>query len=186
MSLAEIIRNQAGWRYGKAEEYPEDARNLRSAKALDALADYVDTGEEAQTVSALDAHICEGLSIGGENVSRYLSRYGFDTVERDNPLAHIESLQELWIYCMEDAYEFAREQKEDWTGSLWPCEVQAAIDRITLPMDYWEHRIGRFESECEAYIEQLRIEQDKLDNLAEQEKAVKQETGEALKRLGLA
>ena len=40
-SLAEFCRATAAWRRRKAEEYDRDARNLRTAAALDELADYV-------------------------------------------------------------------------------------------------------------------------------------------------
>ena len=40
-SLAEFCRGTADWRRRKAEEYDRDARNLRTAAALDELAGYV-------------------------------------------------------------------------------------------------------------------------------------------------
>ena len=40
-SLAEFCRSTADWRRRKAEEYDRDARNLRTAGALDELAGYV-------------------------------------------------------------------------------------------------------------------------------------------------
>jgi hypothetical protein len=40
-ALAEYLRETAGWRRRKAEEYDRDARNLRSAAGLEALADHV-------------------------------------------------------------------------------------------------------------------------------------------------
>ena len=40
-SFAEFSRSTATWRRRKAEEYDRDARNLRAAAALEALADYV-------------------------------------------------------------------------------------------------------------------------------------------------
>lgn len=40
-SFADFCRSTAGWRRRKAEEYDRDARNLRTAAALDELADYV-------------------------------------------------------------------------------------------------------------------------------------------------
>jgi hypothetical protein len=41
-SISDYFRAQAGWRDGKAEEYPADERNARSAAALRSLADYID------------------------------------------------------------------------------------------------------------------------------------------------
>ncbi|HEU5431453.1 MAG TPA: hypothetical protein VFU81_07310 [Thermomicrobiales bacterium] len=40
-SFAEFCRVTGDWRRRKAEEYDRDARNLRTAAALDALADHV-------------------------------------------------------------------------------------------------------------------------------------------------
>ena len=40
-SLADFCRATGEWRRRKAEEYDRDARNLRTAAALDALADHV-------------------------------------------------------------------------------------------------------------------------------------------------
>ncbi len=40
-AVAEFIRATASWRRRKAEEYDRDARNLRSAAALEELADHV-------------------------------------------------------------------------------------------------------------------------------------------------
>jgi hypothetical protein len=40
-SIAEFCRATAAWRRRKAEEYDRDARNLRTAAALEELADYV-------------------------------------------------------------------------------------------------------------------------------------------------
>ena len=40
-SVAEFCRTTAAWRRRKAEEYDRDARNLRTAAALEELADYV-------------------------------------------------------------------------------------------------------------------------------------------------
>ena len=40
-SVAEFCRATAAWRRRKAEEYDRDERNLRTAEALEGLADYV-------------------------------------------------------------------------------------------------------------------------------------------------
>jgi hypothetical protein len=41
LSLAEFCRATAAWRRAKAEEYDRDARNLRTAAALEELASYI-------------------------------------------------------------------------------------------------------------------------------------------------
>jgi hypothetical protein len=43
ISLADFCRATADWRRRKAEEYDRDERNLRTAAALDELADYIVT-----------------------------------------------------------------------------------------------------------------------------------------------
>ncbi|MCC6313237.1 MAG: hypothetical protein IT337_04435 [Thermomicrobiales bacterium] len=40
-AVAELCRQTAQWRRGKAEEYDRDARNVRTATALEELADHV-------------------------------------------------------------------------------------------------------------------------------------------------
>lgn len=80
--LAEYLRSQSHWRSMKAEEYPEDARNRRSADALDRLAAHVETlGEDDPRLRALDAYGCfyftPGLFQPGEEASRFVSQLGF-------------------------------------------------------------------------------------------------------------
>ncbi len=45
-AFADFCRTTAAWRRRKAEEYDRDARNLRTAAALEELADYVLTLED--------------------------------------------------------------------------------------------------------------------------------------------
>jgi hypothetical protein len=138
--LTEYFRNQAAWRRTKAEEYPEDARNEQSARALESLADYVDSGEAKKgAVAALEAHIPDtGAAVGGEEAQREVARYGFGY--EVGPQHHEGFLDELWLACMRDAYEFAGEHGLDWTDELHPFEVDAAKDGVSLPTRYWERR----------------------------------------------
>ena len=49
LSLADYVRSQAQWRADKAEQYPDDERNKRSArKSLRELADALETTRAAQ------------------------------------------------------------------------------------------------------------------------------------------
>jgi hypothetical protein len=60
VSLAEFCRATATWRRRKAEEYDRDERNLRTATALEELADYV-----AQ-LSADDPRLLDLQRLAGE------------------------------------------------------------------------------------------------------------------------
>ncbi|MDQ3227089.1 MAG: hypothetical protein M3Q50_10725 [Chloroflexota bacterium] len=53
MSIAEFCRETAAWRRRKAEEYDRDERNLRTAAALETLADYI------LTLPASDSRLLE-------------------------------------------------------------------------------------------------------------------------------
>ena len=53
MSIAEFCRATAAWRRRKAEEYDRDERNLRTAAALETLADYI------LTLPASDSRLLE-------------------------------------------------------------------------------------------------------------------------------
>lgn len=59
-SFAAFCRATAEWRRRKAEEYDRDARNLRTAAALDELADY------ALTLPTDDARLRELARLAGE------------------------------------------------------------------------------------------------------------------------
>jgi hypothetical protein len=165
--LGEYFREQAAWRRRKADDYPDDERNLQSAAALESLADYVErpdaaSGPAGPALAALEPHIPDpGAPLGGEEVGRVVSRYGFGwAVTRESQ--HEQMLEELVVLCLADAYEFAgdagwsEEATEDPTGTLLPCEIAAAHERLTLPASYFRRRRGMTEAECEAWIEEIR------------------------------
>jgi len=157
--LAEHFREQANWREGVAEAYPEDKRNAQSARALRSLAEYIDSGEaEARDkwiVQALEQHLWYSSTFGGQGVKQEVSRYGFG-YEATNPHQHEAFLAELWVRAMEDAYDFAREHGEDATEALFPFEVEAAKDGVYLPSRYWQFRSGSAEHELEEAVESYR------------------------------
>jgi hypothetical protein len=162
--LAEVIRSQARWRWIKADEFPEDRRNRQSAIALDSLVDYIEADEaesrDPGVVAALEAHIPDtGASLGGARAQRELSRYGFG-YDATAMGQHEEFLKDLWVAAMQDAYDFAGEEEEDWTGQLLPCEVAGAIDRVALPAWYWQLRPKQSEPELEAAVEGYRHERE--------------------------
>lgn len=84
-ALAGYFRAQAEWRLAKAEEYPDDSRNWRSAEDLNRLAEYVELLPDD------DPRIVAAGTFGPEDVLEFVglgeggypaSRIGF-TNERD-------------------------------------------------------------------------------------------------------
>lgn len=88
-AFAETLRLAGFSRQMKAEEYPEDQRNQRSADALSSLADWA-RGNPAEAETALrelppevtDFVEQDGILALGEEAGRLLSRYGFDYADR--------------------------------------------------------------------------------------------------------
>jgi hypothetical protein len=157
--LSDYFRHQAAWRREKAEEYPEDERNAQSARALESLADYIPRDEGCvvnDVLENLNRHLFEGSTLGGEQAAREASRYGYGY--NVSPLRHVEFLEDLLVACWEDAYDFAGEHGEDWTESLFPCEVEAAKDGVYLPRRYWERRSHSAEHELEAAVAEYRAD----------------------------
>lgn len=153
----DYFRAQADWRRQKAGEYPDDARNARSAEALDSLAEYVESGEADRLVEGLTPHLFVGMSLGGEETHRAVVRYGFDyPVNADaNPTQHVEFLEGLQVLCMIDAYQYAADGNDP-TGELYGFEVDAARDGVHLPHTYFERRSGSMEHELEGVVADYR------------------------------
>jgi hypothetical protein len=154
--LSDYFRSQAEWRRSKAEEYPEDKRNEQSAAALEDLAEFIEPDEQRQfeagsILDALEPHLFQ-FSLGGEETARAVVRYGFGYPV--NAQTHTEFLEELAVHCTVDAYEFARGEQDgaDPTGTLLPCEIDAAKADVTLPPYYFERRGGSTEPELEKAV----------------------------------
>jgi hypothetical protein len=86
-AFAETLRLAGFSRQMKAEEYPEDQRNQRSAEALRSLAAWArENAAECEVVlgDLPPSLTCAGLDCLplGEEASRLLSRYGFDYTEQ--------------------------------------------------------------------------------------------------------
>jgi hypothetical protein len=78
--IAMHLREQSEWRAWKGEEYPEDDRNAISSRALEALAEHVETlPDEDSRIEALSVAIVGDRFMPGEEASRMISRYGFFT-----------------------------------------------------------------------------------------------------------
>jgi hypothetical protein len=169
--LADYFRSQAEWRDRKAEEYPEDKRNVQSAAALRSLADYVEPidGREAEGPSGkrilsrvydveqhlTEQHLTEGtLTLGGERTKREVARYGFGQPVTDE--SHKKFLEDLLPLCLKDAYEFAEDHHDDPTGQLHPFEVEAAVDGVRLTAGYWRRRDRSTVAERERWVHEVR------------------------------
>ena len=157
MALSDYFASQAEWRRHKAEEYPEDARNAQSARALESLAAFVARDEEGHSeagaiVDALEKHMFDEDSFGGEEAERAVSRYGFGY--EVNFTHHIDFLDELWVLATRDVYRDVGDSwhGEDPTETLFDFEIEAAINRVYLPSQYWEQRRNRTPDELEAAV----------------------------------
>ncbi|MCH8240946.1 MAG: hypothetical protein IIB62_13060 [Proteobacteria bacterium] len=94
LELADTFATQAEWRRSKADEYPDDSRNLEAAELLDKLA----TSTKDIDLKVLQAY-------------RELLD-GFDNVEH-----HSEMIGEIGFHSWpETAEEFCREYIADRTG----------------------------------------------------------------------
>jgi hypothetical protein len=117
--LSSYIGSQAAWRREKAEQYPDDERNARSAVALEGLADHV-----AELEAARDPRVRylvqfhqpggPGTPIGGEETQRQISRWGFHRSDI-TPEQRDEFVTELCALAAQDAFEFLRDTRTDFT-----------------------------------------------------------------------
>src|SRR5271165_703046 len=110
--LVEYLDSQSRWREGKAEDHPnDDLRNARSANALASLAMYVRDGKaDAGVVARIETPSREndtGVLMLGEQASREVSRYGFDTDEPQNE-------RDEFLESLADQVEI--EELNDWLG----------------------------------------------------------------------
>jgi hypothetical protein len=160
MSLSDYFRAEAQWRRGRADEFPEDERNEQSAVALESLAEYVEREDAAQFVGALEPYLFEGVDLGGEEVRRVVSRYGFG-YNATTPVMHAAFLEELAVLCAVDAYELVRETgDEDPSGTLFDFELDAAREGVFLPSRYFELRARKAEGELAEVVAAYRADHE--------------------------
>lgn len=105
-ALANYFWGQTQWRQQKAEEYPDDHRNARSALGLEELAQWVqgldDTDPRLRTLAALDWwHEGDEVFPVGEESGRVASRYRFD-LEDESPDRFLARFIQA---CVEDALQ---------------------------------------------------------------------------------
>lgn len=161
-TLSTYFRSQADWRRGKAEEYPDDPRNLQSAEALDSLAAYVEHEDAALLAAALEPHLDDD-GLGGDQTAREVARYGFGfgTSTRQ----HFEFLEELCALCAEDAYTAVFDggdgaAETDAAETLHPFELEAAAADVDLPRRYFELRRRTPTHELEEIVAEFRAGAD--------------------------
>jgi hypothetical protein len=108
------------------------------------LADWVEPGgqgyqEFGGLVAVVDQHLLAPVHPRGEEAKRVIVRYGFGyEVSR---WTHEEFMSDLWIVCMSDVYEFAREYEDDRPGRCTIMNSKPPGD-VVLPEYYWRRRPG--------------------------------------------
>ena len=152
--FAQYLRELASWRREKAEEYPDDPRNGRSAKALDELADHFEGSEEVKpwVRNALE----EGGDPPGERLKREASRHGYDFPVKSAE-SRTSALETMAVDAVIDAYDNVTPEG-DATGLLNSWEEQAARDGLELERRYFERRMNMTEAEQEEWIDSERSE----------------------------
>jgi hypothetical protein len=129
--LSDHLSEQARWRETKAERYPEDERNARSAEALNSLASYVDSEELVNGTAVWFLGILEydGRMNFGEKAARLIGRYGFDR-EVTGSAQHDKFLADLQQIAAGDTYKFAASEIGGWpAGVSMPAECFKADRR---------------------------------------------------------
>lgn len=92
------VEGSAQWRRRKAEEYPEDARNERSAGALDRLAERLAALPSEHRAFRDLAQVWYGSGLSAtEAQSQYVGRYGFDGEQDAEPEAFLDGLREVLL-----------------------------------------------------------------------------------------
>jgi hypothetical protein len=80
--IGEYMRERSNWRASKAEEYPEDPRNLQAADGLEKLADYVESLPLTdERIVSLAGCIMDGIFMPGPEASQAISRFRFNQGE---------------------------------------------------------------------------------------------------------
>jgi hypothetical protein len=123
MHLEQLILNiesSADWRAQKAEQYPDDSRNVRSSKALAKLAKNLEALPNDDTnVVAYEAVLNRmvsndyDLSRVSEHESQFVGRYGFDYPQDGKPGEFLTALTEQYQEWADEADEEAAEEKRE-------------------------------------------------------------------------
>jgi flagellar biosynthesis/type III secretory pathway protein FliH len=120
--LIENVESSADWRAEKAEQYPDDTRNMRSSQALTKLAEKLKAlpanDENVAAYEAVMSRLVE--SDGGDEMfgvieyeSQYIGRYGFDYPQDGDPADFLEALTEACQESVDKAEEQAAEEERE-------------------------------------------------------------------------
>ena len=142
--LANALEQSSSWRQTKAEDYPDDPRNIRAASALRAAAYYV-RGVQAspgvQRIAGLQ-HDCmaSGIDLIGANCEngwpgaeseRIAARYFFDHFpDAWNPQTHEELLEDLYQAVLGDVSESGVTPNSPLAARLKKDEQRPAADPV--------------------------------------------------------
>jgi hypothetical protein len=123
MYLEQLITNvesSAEWRAQKADQYPDDNRNLRSSQALAKLAENLKSlsrnDGNAVAYEAVVARLSEdgdGVHRVVEHETRYVGRYGFNYPQNGDPADFLAGLTEQYQEWVTEAEESAAEEERE-------------------------------------------------------------------------
>jgi len=107
-AIADHFLDQARWRSEKANEYPDDYRNVQCADGLEGLATYVLAlpADDERVIELGTLAVREGMFMPFSEGARLVSRFGFDDPNEDSGAF----LDRLVRVTREEALTFAREQ----------------------------------------------------------------------------
>jgi hypothetical protein len=160
--LVEYLESRSRWRDEKAEQYPDDLRNGRSADALASLAAYVRDGRaDASVVDRIETPSREdGTGIlqltecaaDGEHPHGAVARYGFYFALEDPAHDHEQFLALLADLVEKDEAE----QLMEWVRE-GACSLDDVPDRIRLTVELRLADIERYES-CSHLVPQVPVD----------------------------
>jgi hypothetical protein len=114
------VESSAEWRAQKAEQYPDDNRNIRSSQALAKLAEKLKAlPDDDENVAAYETVLSrltdsnDDPSRVSEHESHYIGRYGFDYPQDGNPAGFLSALTEQYQEWADEAEERAAEEKRE-------------------------------------------------------------------------
>lgn len=125
--LVRAVKSSAKWRARRAEQYPDDQRNISSSRSLVALAErlealpannphlaaYIDIMERAVTVAVAKRSVLHDIS---DIERRCIGRYGFDYSQGDNgnPALFLFLLTREMTDLVQDEEVRIKEKKDDY------------------------------------------------------------------------
>jgi hypothetical protein len=99
--LVQQVESSAEWRASKAEQYPNDRRNIKSSQSLTRLAEKLNALPlDDEHVTAYEEMMDRAVELENplydisQAHSRYIGRYGFDYLQDGNPVVFLDELTE--------------------------------------------------------------------------------------------